>query len=430
MSNKLLFKNKILINKLKNKNINNNSNDANTDKKNIYENFDWKTYIENYEDLRRAGIDNKKKALIHWIKYGKNEGRQYIFSEDHFDKLYPDFDIKYYKSKYNDMKNITDYEVKKHYFIYGCHQKRLYNNKIKIIIVCDEWNDIDCRIATGGNLALYNLGKLINEKTSQTNIYAKMYPFNRINKKNPYCNQFANDNEINDRTILLYPDGNEYNPLKSKYVIRWILLEIGTKYRDSYFYKKWDKTDFVYHWEKSLNNEKIKILNITNINPLFYNKKYTKSIESCYLIKKRNLCINEKINYIHPKYSILIDNLKTEEISEILNKSEYFYCYDLKSFLMIAGILCNTKVILIPDNRTKEEFINNSIFNNFIEISKFFAWGINDIQSINYNDDDLIKIIKYIENLSSSVDIFLDDIDSFFNNKTYNIPTVYNIYYK
>ena len=39
--------------------------------------FNWKIYINNNEDLRNAGIDNEEKAWNHWIKFGKNELRKY-----------------------------------------------------------------------------------------------------------------------------------------------------------------------------------------------------------------------------------------------------------------------------------------------------------------------------------------------------------------
>jgi hypothetical protein len=38
-------------------------------------NFDWQTYLNNYDDLRKAGINTKEAALQHWLTYGKNEGR-------------------------------------------------------------------------------------------------------------------------------------------------------------------------------------------------------------------------------------------------------------------------------------------------------------------------------------------------------------------
>ena len=37
--------------------------------------FDWIAYLENYEDLRNAGINTEEKALEHWNNHGRNEGR-------------------------------------------------------------------------------------------------------------------------------------------------------------------------------------------------------------------------------------------------------------------------------------------------------------------------------------------------------------------
>ena len=37
--------------------------------------LNWQQYINNYPDLQKAGIDNQVKAVTHWNKYGKREGR-------------------------------------------------------------------------------------------------------------------------------------------------------------------------------------------------------------------------------------------------------------------------------------------------------------------------------------------------------------------
>ncbi|HOW58700.1 MAG TPA: hypothetical protein PLO78_03120 [Candidatus Omnitrophota bacterium] len=39
--------------------------------------FDWETYVENYEDLRLAGITTRELAIAHWQEYGAKEGRIY-----------------------------------------------------------------------------------------------------------------------------------------------------------------------------------------------------------------------------------------------------------------------------------------------------------------------------------------------------------------
>ena len=37
--------------------------------------FNWVHYLNNYSDLRAAGIKDQKSAYIHYLKYGKNEFR-------------------------------------------------------------------------------------------------------------------------------------------------------------------------------------------------------------------------------------------------------------------------------------------------------------------------------------------------------------------
>jgi len=37
--------------------------------------FDWEYYIEKYPDLAKGGIDNKRKAILHYQKYGEKENR-------------------------------------------------------------------------------------------------------------------------------------------------------------------------------------------------------------------------------------------------------------------------------------------------------------------------------------------------------------------
>ncbi len=48
------------------------------DKQNIVDNWDnyYKSYLELNPDLVMAGINSKRAALNHYMKYGYNEGRQ------------------------------------------------------------------------------------------------------------------------------------------------------------------------------------------------------------------------------------------------------------------------------------------------------------------------------------------------------------------
>ena len=50
-------------------------------------NFDWKSYIDYYKDLGKAGINNAKKAWKHWEFYGNKEGRKCFYLNDHIEPL-------------------------------------------------------------------------------------------------------------------------------------------------------------------------------------------------------------------------------------------------------------------------------------------------------------------------------------------------------
>ena len=369
-------------------------------------------------------INNKNIYIINNLIKKKN------FDLKKFDYYFWDFKPNIYKQKYQDLKTFNELQLKQHYFFIGRYERRIYNNGIKILIYCDEWNNSSSvKFGTGGNLALYNLGKLINEKKCE-NIYAKMYISSRKNKTNPYCNVFANDNEINPRTLVIYTDGTYKNPLFAKNVMRWILLEIGTSYRPLDILKTWESDNLLYHWENSKIATNIKILNTTFMDPIFVNNNLNrKTNTSCYLIKKRKLH-KTNILIIHPDKSICIDNLLKNEIVKIFNNVEKFYCYDLNTFLIIGAIICGCKVILVPNNTSKHNYINMSILSNFEKFNTMVAWGESDFENINYTNDDIHKLINYIKTLSNSVDVFLKDIYNYFNSIPVYIPTVKYVYNK
>ena len=64
------------------------------------EDFDWEFYVNKYEDLRNAGINNRISAYNHWIQYGKEEGR---FSRV-IRKTNDVFDWKFYINNYADLR--------------------------------------------------------------------------------------------------------------------------------------------------------------------------------------------------------------------------------------------------------------------------------------------------------------------------------------
>jgi len=379
--------------------------------------------------LNKNPTKNKNQPIIIHTKKKIKRNPQKLpenFNLNEFNKYFWDFKPQIYKTLNPDLKTLNNNELITHYYNKGRYEGRSYNNGIKIVICCDPWND-NGSFATGGNKALYNLGKLINEKKHK-NIYAKMLVLVEQNNPNPFCNFFACRTEINSRTLVIYPDGNYGNPLNAKNVMRWILLEIGTTYRPYDICKTWKQNDLVYHWEASNISKNTKILNTCVIDDIFKNNNIPRKYNSsCYLIKKR-LFYESTISTVHPPDALCIDNLSKNVIVDAFNKYEKFYCYDLKTFFIIGAIICGCKVILVPDSRNKSEYISESVFRDFEKINCFFAWGEEDLSSINYTANDLNDLINYLNNLSKSVDVFLEDVYNYFNSLPVNIPTVNSVY--
>lgn len=76
-----------------------------------FEQFDWKTYISKYTDLKK--MQSKREAWSHWIKHGKAEGRTDKKKENNIllqGKEYENFNWELYVDKYIDLKHITEKE--------------------------------------------------------------------------------------------------------------------------------------------------------------------------------------------------------------------------------------------------------------------------------------------------------------------------------
>jgi hypothetical protein len=87
--------------------------------------FDWKFYINYYEDLKNANISNQEEAWNHLIHHGIYEHR--------LKKISNTFDWIFYINYYDDLKDAgIDNEEKalNHWNNHGINEKRIYNNTL------------------------------------------------------------------------------------------------------------------------------------------------------------------------------------------------------------------------------------------------------------------------------------------------------------
>jgi hypothetical protein len=363
------------------------------------------------------------------IDYNKQFKRKYfIFNKESFYKFYNGFDYKYYKDKYfKDNNEITEYELLLDYHLKGKNEKRNINNKINLVVYSPPF-----QVKCGGIVAMHNMAKVINE-TFHDKISAKLFMHNNIKNNNPFCNNFASIDEINDDTIVVYPEIITGNPLGAKNVIKWILLDLGIEMPHDH-YKNWDLTDLVYYWETKENINNYKQLSCPFYHPGFKNNNRTGVRKgSCYLIKKAPF-IHKEFEFIHPFDSIFIDDMSLEDINDVFNKCKYFYSYDANTAYIIYAALCGCIPIIYPINGiSKTEYFNSRIYNcNNVIYNKGIVYGydkneINECEKIIHECEgyylDFFNLYKF------TINNFIEDIEQLVKHNSIPNNSVKNIFY-
>lgn len=348
--------------------------------------------------------------------------RFYICNEKSFYQVCDDFDLNYYKERYNVFG--SNYEVYKHYVTIGFPNRYVCNPTIKIIFYISCYTE-----KIGGLMVLHNIIKEINE--NGCGIKAKIFNLKNLKYRNNFCNNFAKIDEVNENTIVVYPEIIKGNPLNAGKVVRWILLDLGIEMPINHFFN-FGKNDLIYFWgNQEGNNIYFKKLTKHWFNPIFSRYNYGERVGSCYMVKKGKL-FHKSINYFHNEDSLEMDGFGSDliTINNIFNKCQYFYCYDPNSAYCFFARLCGCIPILYPqDGISKNEFFSRSPF-FCIESSSsgFFAYGnsLDEIENaINYKkedfDDLLIRSRDFENGLLNS---FLKDVENWDN----NINTITNYF--
>mgnify|MGYP001402954109 CR=1 FL=1 len=300
-------------------------------------------------------------------------------------------------------------------------QKKLFRKKVVIYTY-----KLDLKV--GGIIVLHKLAQDLIENKCKVMLYTN----NHDRYQNEFCNKFATLKDIDNNTIVVYPEVIEGNPLKAKHVVRWILCDLGIHCSKN-IYKTWSLDDLVFHFStfnSKCDPRNIDLLYTVWIDQAVKNNDLPRN-GSCYLFKKAS-SFHKNIRLIHPMNSVLIDNCSNEEIINIFNSKEYFYCYDPYSFYASMAALCGCIPIVYPINGiSKLDWLKSkAIFQPYLDkhdnISGI-AYGINDIQYAKNTIQNVSKEKKDIVKFGKKTIInFIDKVDTYFfkNRGDYQFKTV------
>ena len=293
---------------------------------------------------------------------------------------------------------------------------------------------MDFDLSNGGVTVQYYLAQILDLYGEKVRIYS-----NNIIHNSLFNNYYGDDFNL-DETVIIYCEGVIGNPLNGKYVVRWLLSELGKNVSNE-IYLSWNKNNLVYYFNSELkfNNDSTKIGNYYKNLSLLYIYENIKNNNKtrygyCHTFRKSIYHINVK--YIHPEDSFEINrNHSQDDYIIFFNRHEYFISYDPLTFLNVIASLCGCISIVYPiEGLSKKEWFKTTALSNYlIENNIDYLYGIaygNDEAEINYAkstihllDEQFKNIIEYFKN--KSVIPFINDINNWDNSEN----TVENNFY-
>lgn len=381
--------------------------------------------VASHETFRKIHTSHEMFDFINTNNYHKKYNNSpfpyasWVYNEETFYNAYPAFDLAYYKNRYRKDIVETKLDTLVYYHTIGRLNRHAINNTYTIIFYTLLYLP-----NVGGIKCVYNMAKTINSY-NLPNVNAKM--FNIYNKTyiNPTCNETIYYHELHDNCVTVYPELIKGNPLKSNYVVRWILLQLGYETPVS-IKNMWNRSDLIYNWEIKPTVSS-NILRKHIVNPIFTNRnRLKKRKQMCVLIKKGPLINKEWPLQRHPSQCICLDpitevfsDFKDESVCDILNKCKLMYTYDIKTMWIVYALFCGCVVVIMPPNKLKiseKSFFEQSIFNYEGTIHRGgISWGDHprDIQKAIDTLPEQITILKTIfENENKYVRNFIKDIIS------------------
>jgi predicted O-linked N-acetylglucosamine transferase (SPINDLY family)/predicted SAM-dependent methyltransferase/GT2 family glycosyltransferase len=271
--------------------------------------------------------------------------------------------------------------------------------------------------SSGGIVALHNLAKTIHE----FNIPCKMFDFSGRKLSNEIFDIYATESDINDSTVVVYPEMVSGNPLNAKHVVRWILCELGV-HCSADIYLTWGKNDFVYHYSTFDSNKNANCYNLLSplcISPELQDQGKVRD-GYCHIIRKAHK-FHQSVEYIHPDDSLLIgDEISQDILIHIFNTKKYLISYDPYSYISTMAALCGCISIIVPLKDTNRKQWLESLSTSVIleqygeDDLKGIAYGLPEIE---YASNTLLDVKRqqniFVEYGKNSVKRFINDLIDF-----------------
>jgi hypothetical protein len=208
-------------------------------------------------------------------------------------------------------------------------------------------------------------------------------------------------------SIVIYPEVVYGNVLEANNVARWLLY----KYYHLSDSSAYSKNDLFFAYREIFNISELNpcnhIITIKHFNKNLYRQyNFNERKGNCYIIYKGKYRKDLPKEFDGP---VLDPKMSQEDLVEVLNSSQYCYCYDPQTFYMKIAVVCGCIPILVmEDGKSEEDYLS------FGENHYGIAYGDSEEQiryaietkekclsSLDYeesNKENALKLIHLLEN--------------------------------
>jgi len=163
---------------------------------------------------------------------------------------------------------------------------------------------------------------------------------------NPLLNTpVARRRDLSADSIVVYPELVRGNPLKARYVVRWLLYKPGALHpfdfgKDEMFFRVGAMSDL-----PEITGGAPDLL-MWKINPVYRNENRPDRQGVCYIVRKGKA--KPRIPETENPDAIRIDGLSHAEANEIFNRCETFYSYDEATMYSQFAAICGCTSVVVP----------------------------------------------------------------------------------
>lgn len=196
--------------------------------------------------------------------------------------------------------------------------------------------------------------------------------------------------EIDDETIVIYPEIVYGNPLGAENVVRWLL-----------YYYKYEKYSNAF----SLSDKFVcfrEIFNSETLNPkrdslyikhfdnnLYRQYNFGERKGNCYILRKGKGRKDLPEKFDGPVFD---DNMTQEELVRMFNTYKYCYSYDTQTFYTSIAAVCGCiPIVIMEPGKTVDDYLSGSETRHF-----GIAWG-NTPEQIQYAIDTRDKLLESLD---------------------------------